>query len=197
MGRKSLTKERTAQILDAFETCIVRHGLEGATLQHVADEAGLRLSMINHYIGKRDALVKAMIARFIETYERDTAAFLQLLPHNNRLDHLLDFYFGAASLQYRPQDSIIMGELMTLSGRDAAVREQILGVYRLIEQSFLDEIERKYAGVSAEKIQQTAYGLMSLWYGNSSLIWLGFDQGRMKWMRESAEYIIQQLEGRG
>ncbi|MGB1250771.1 MAG: TetR/AcrR family transcriptional regulator [Candidatus Promineifilaceae bacterium] len=194
MGRKSLATERTSQILDAFETCIVRHGLEGATLQRIANEAGMRVSMIDHYIGKRDALVEAMTARFFKTYKRDTAAFLATLPVEDRLTHLLDFYFSDASLQYRSQDTIIMGELMTVSERDVAVREQLIGIYRLIESGFYDVIRQQYPQVSAETAAQTAYALMSLWYGNSSFIWLGFDQKRLTWVRHSAELLVQTLD---
>ena len=74
MGRKSLASERTSQILDAFERCIVQYGLEGATLKRIAKEAGVKLSMIHHYIGNRDMLVKSMVKRFIDTYRHDFQA---------------------------------------------------------------------------------------------------------------------------
>ena len=193
MGRKSLATERIAQILDAFEACIVRHGLEGATLQRIADEAGMRISMIDHYIGKRDALVRAMTTRFFETYKRDTAAFLQMLPAENRLDHLIDFFFSEASQSYRPQDFIIFGELMMLGGRDEAVQQQMVEIYRLIETNFYDEIRNKYPHVSAENAQRAAYALLTLWYGNSTFVWIGFDQQRIRWTRQSAEMILQKL----
>ena len=40
--RPSLAAERTAQILDAFARCIGTHGLEGTSLQRIADEAGVQ-----------------------------------------------------------------------------------------------------------------------------------------------------------
>ena len=41
MARPSVKDERTEAILAAFERCVARHGVEGATLQRTADEAGL------------------------------------------------------------------------------------------------------------------------------------------------------------
>ena len=142
MGRKSLAKERTTQILDAFEACIVDLGLAGATLQQVADRAGVRLSVIDHYIGKREALITAMVARFIEAYQQETAAFLQALPENGRLTTLLNFYFSEAGVFYRPQDSVILTELTALGERNPAIKQQLYTLYQSMETSFYQEIGR-------------------------------------------------------
>jgi len=59
MGRKSLAKERTAQICDAFERCIVARGRAANSLPRVAGEAGVQLSAINHDIGDDAPLKKS------------------------------------------------------------------------------------------------------------------------------------------
>ena len=41
MGRPNLTEVRTSEILDAFERCVARFGLEGSSLERVAEEAGI------------------------------------------------------------------------------------------------------------------------------------------------------------
>lgn len=57
MPRPRLSDTRRPQILDAFSTCIARHGLEGTTLERIAEVAGMKRTILRHYIGNRDNLV--------------------------------------------------------------------------------------------------------------------------------------------
>ena len=41
MGRPSIKAERREQILDAYETCVARFGVGGASLEKIAETAGL------------------------------------------------------------------------------------------------------------------------------------------------------------
>jgi len=76
MGRPSLKKERFEEILDAYEQCVARYGLAGATLEQVARQAGLARPLIRHHIGNRDDLVEALINRFINNSKRYTQAMV-------------------------------------------------------------------------------------------------------------------------
>ena len=60
MGRPNLTEVRTAEILDAFERCVARYGLEGSSLERVAEEAGVKRSILRHYIGNRDEMITGL-----------------------------------------------------------------------------------------------------------------------------------------
>jgi len=193
MGRKSLAVERRNQILDAFEGCIVDHGLEGATMQRIAGIAGVKLSIIPHYFGNREGLVSAMIDRFLETYRDDFENFLTSLPLAERLQSLLDFYFGDSSNIYRPQDSVIMTELMGLAERQPAVKKQLLEIFKLFEDVFCQELQRAYPDVLKRKCEKTAHALLSLWYGSTTLVWLGFQSQHQLWTRETVETILNTL----
>ena len=41
MARPIVKDQRRAEILDAFEACVARYGVEGATLAKTAEQAGL------------------------------------------------------------------------------------------------------------------------------------------------------------
>ena len=43
MGRPSLTEVRTVEILDAFERCVARYGLEGSSLERIAEDGDFSL----------------------------------------------------------------------------------------------------------------------------------------------------------
>ncbi len=194
MGRKSLANERTTQILDAFERCIVKYGLEGATLQRIAKEAGVKLSMIHHYIGNRNKIVEMMVKRFIKTYRRGFQAFLSALPVENRLLLLVDWYFSAEASNYRPQDSVIVTELMALAEREAYVKALLLDMFQLFEQVFDQEIQRSYPKASAEECRAAAHVLLSLWFGHSTFMWLGFEASYRQSARKAVETLLAGLE---
>ena len=73
MARPSVKEKRTEEILNAFEKCVARFGVEGSTLEKIAEEASLRRSLLRHYIGNRDELIDALIARYIERSDADMA----------------------------------------------------------------------------------------------------------------------------
>ncbi|MEM6915929.1 MAG: helix-turn-helix domain-containing protein [Verrucomicrobiota bacterium] len=67
MGRPSKAKERREEILDAFEVLIRQHGLEGASMDKLAEAVGCRRGLIRHYLGNREDLVRALVERLIES----------------------------------------------------------------------------------------------------------------------------------
>ncbi|MCK0069232.1 TetR/AcrR family transcriptional regulator [Kordiimonas laminariae] len=92
MARPSVKEKRTEEILNAFEKCVARFGVEGSTLEKIAEEAGLRRSLLRHYIGNRDELIDALIARYIERSDAD----MQLLANslkNASPQKIIDYLF--------------------------------------------------------------------------------------------------------
>lgn len=51
---------RRPQILDAFAACVARYGIDGSTLDRVAEEAGVTRALVRHYLGNRDEVVVAL-----------------------------------------------------------------------------------------------------------------------------------------
>ena len=80
MPRRSLKEERRSQILDAFEICVARYGVEGATLERVAEEAGLARPLIRHNVGNREDLLDALLERYLESSEHSMRQLLAALP---------------------------------------------------------------------------------------------------------------------
>lgn len=67
------TKRR---ILDAAEQVVLRDGVGHLTLEAAAHQAGLSKGGVLYHFPTRDALVAAMVARIIEQFEDDIAAYL-------------------------------------------------------------------------------------------------------------------------
>jgi AcrR family transcriptional regulator len=75
------TKRR---ILDAAEQVVLRDGVGHLTLEASAAQAGLSKGGVLYHFPTRDALVSAMVARIIEQFEEDIAAYL---PDADAPDH--------------------------------------------------------------------------------------------------------------
>ena len=105
MGRPSLGAQRREQILEAFERCLVTHGLEATTLEAVAAEAGVQRAAIRHFVGNRDELIAASVDHLTQKYRASYAEELRSLdPTGDRLGAILDYLFLS-----KKQDIVIIG----------------------------------------------------------------------------------------
>lgn len=82
MARPSNREERREDLVRALEAVLAEHGLGGATVAKVADEAGVAPGLVHHHFEDREdlmrALARSLLARFRHQLpaERDPAAFL-------------------------------------------------------------------------------------------------------------------------
>ena len=118
MPRRDLTEERTAQILDAFARCVVQYGLDGTSLEQVAEEAGVKRSILRHYVGNRDALINAMVERVVQKYAQQLEAMVAYLPEagNERIETLLSLLFQPEPDE-SAQEAFVFETLIAAAGR--------------------------------------------------------------------------------
>ncbi|MBO6510494.1 MAG: TetR/AcrR family transcriptional regulator, partial [Roseibium sp.] len=93
MARPEIKEDRREQILDAFETCVARYGLEGATLGKTAEIAGLARPLIRHNVGNREDLQQALVDRFLSQSRQSMENLIAFLPGQNRLKAMIDMLF--------------------------------------------------------------------------------------------------------
>lgn len=95
MGRKSLAKERRAQILDAFYRCITKQGLHKASIREIAREAGVQPSILHHYFKDRDEMIEELVK---DTVEKISVQYLAEIDRYKdprvRFNKAVDFLFG-------------------------------------------------------------------------------------------------------
>lgn len=167
MPRKDLTSERTGQILDAFEKCILRFGLESSSLEKVADEAGMKRPIIRHYVGNRSELVIALTDRLVENYRKETHEMIASLGESNRVDALLKTLFSRAGRS--SSESVLLYEnLILTAGRDEVIRERLSEWTREFVKVVRDELLREYPGSAGHR--DVAWGVVSIYYNHVSLI---------------------------
>lgn len=171
MSRPSLKSQRVAQILDAYEACVVRYGVEGATLKRIAAEAGLARPLIRHNVGNRDDILNAAFQRFLEKSDRYTRALIDLLPENDRVSTLIEWLFSEEDA-----DDNMTRVSNALIAATSQHPEMARGMRDWI-QSFIErlagELEREHRRAAPEAIRAVAAGIAGIYFSVDALSVLG------------------------
>ena len=171
MGRPSLKKERFEEILDAFERCVARYGLAGATLEQVAAEAGLARPLIRHHIGNRDDLVDALINRFQQNSDLYMQAMVFELPRENHFSVFIDRLFDE---KYFNRNLVLVTEALIAAANDhPQLEKQLTGTIESIIVVISDELNREYPKSSSNSINEVATGILAIYFNVDSLSMLG------------------------
>jgi len=193
MGRKDLTETRRNQILDAFERCIVELGISGATLTKVAEVAQINRGMIHHYIGDRNNLVFALIERLVGSYREEFSKYLEAHKDNPNVNTIVEYFFEEWS-GAGPNDDVIIDALVAEAAQDSQILNLLLELYSLLENTITAELRNIYPNATEERCHNVAYAIMSMAYGSSTMMWLGFDRTRLPEVRSLVKTMIQTLE---
>ena len=192
MGRKDLTAERTSEILVAFERCVIKYGLE-ASLEQIAEEAGMTRSIIRHYIGNRDEVVRQLI-------ESITTQFLaQLRTASNRLsspervlEDTLNYLFSGNQTVEEWEKPIIQ-VLMSARERYPEAKRQLKQMFEELLNMLAHDLAQIHPQNSASRYHQVAYSILCLTMMNNSFMELGMERTYNTIARQQAEILISTL----
>ena len=160
MPRPSIAAERRVEILQAFEACALRKGLEATTLADVAEEAGLPRPLVRHFMGNRADMVSGLIERMML---RASDAIEQALTSagDQREEDLLQVVLNKAFVD--PITNRLMIQLWQQSWTDEELRAQLEGVYRRCIEQIHDRLYQK----AAQSTFDCAYALAAMALGNA------------------------------
>ena len=168
MGRPSLVAERTAEILDAFERCIARFGIEGSSLERIAEEAGVKRSILRHYVGNREALVEALADRVIDKYEQAFASYLDQTSHLQPVDQLMGYLFPAKAVS-STESLLVLESLIAASASSTAIRQKMRGYVDRLIACCADLLHEVYPNASKQHCWAVGYGVVSICFNHESL----------------------------
>lgn len=172
MARPSVKDERTEAILAAFERCVARYGVEGATLQRVADEAGLARGLLRHHVGNREALIAAVAERFLRKNDALTAELLAVLPASGRVEALIDLLF-APEYASEASDLRVADALIAAAGTRPELRKLLREWFEDFERKIAGELRRAYPAAAEEDLRAVTSGLVGIYFSVDSLALLG------------------------
>lgn len=192
MGRPDLTEVRTAEILDAFERCVARYGLHGSSLERVAEEAGMKRSVVRHYMGNRDEMVEALAQRVAADCRDHLDAFVSSISEGKRIEQLLAWFFPDSS--HGTTDSLLAVESLIAAGEDyPKVRELMTAYVEGVVSMAAEQLRLAYPKAGRSQCWTVAYGLVGICFNHSSLSPLSLPTKYLKAARTSARALIETL----
>lgn len=163
VGRKSVAAERRAQILDAFQRCAVRKGVEGTSLREVAREAGIPVSNLHHYFENRDEMVCELVRRLVDRLMEELEAQLRdLQDPERRIKSLLEMMFGPET--QRLDFGALFYDCWSLAHRSETVRQVFQTQIREHRARFIGALRAapEFSGVSKGDLREIANILIAL-----------------------------------
>ena len=191
MARPSLKEERRAQILEAFELCVARHGVEGATLERVAEQAGLTRSLIRHNVGNRDDLLEALVERFLASTETQLEELAKALPAERRLETLIDWLFDPT--QTDGHEVLVSEALIAAAANDPGLAGELRGWLASVVDAFGEILAQDRPEADGESIEAVATGLTALYFNSESTAALGPMPELRQASRNAARRLIDSL----
>ncbi|WP_420584808.1 TetR/AcrR family transcriptional regulator [Ruegeria sp.] len=94
MPRPSLKDQRSQEILDAYLTCVARFGLEGATQERIAEEAGVKRPLLRHYLGNKDEMITALADYVVSGFAESLDGLRRALHDGSTAKDLVDALFA-------------------------------------------------------------------------------------------------------
>lgn len=167
MPRPSVKDQRSEQILDAFEICVARFGVEGATLERVAEEAGLARALIRHNVGNRDDLLDALTSRFFAQSDNSMKQFISMLPTKDRAKTMIDWLFDPGS---GDAQSVLLSEaLIAASGSNPKLARGMRKWTRKFISDIASVLSEEFPKADERAIKSVAAGITGIYFNVESM----------------------------
>lgn len=192
MPRPSLKSERTEAILDAIEHCVIRDGIKGITLESIAEEAGLRRSLLRHNVGNREQLIEAFLDRFFARSDQAIESLLAGLPDQNRIPVLLDLLFDESEHNHRL--TLVALALTAAAAGDRNIRRRLREWNKDFVAVIAAELHAFFPASGQAACDEVAAGLVGIYFNAESLTPLGSMTALRQASQRAAERLINTLE---
>lgn len=193
MPRPSLKEQRTQEILDAFARCVARYGVEGSTLDRIAEEAGVKRTILRHYIGNRDDLIAALGARVEADFMVRTEALFDALPRTGRIEWLIEALFQTET-HSNAEDVAVAQALISAGELYPDIAERLRGWVVRFDALIAKELADRFPHASKTDIQAVAFGLLGIYFNADALAPLGLPRRFDAASKTAAEKLVKTLE---
>ncbi|MDA4847982.1 TetR/AcrR family transcriptional regulator [Hoeflea poritis] len=192
MGRPSIKAERTAEILNAYEQCVARFGIEGATLERVASQAGLARALIRHNVGNRDALFDALVERFFDVSEQRVVDLIAALPERDRAPVLIDILFD---VRHGNDTHVLVAEALIAAAADRpALAKRMKNWIDDFVSAIAAVLRHSYPDAAQGRVTAVATGVTGIYFNVDSLAMLGGMTDLRRNSKEAALLLVCTLE---
>jgi AcrR family transcriptional regulator len=174
-----VTKERTpteTALLQAAESCLLRHGLAGLSTRKVAEEAGMPLSQIHYHLGSKRGLLLALLEFQNEKLlARQQQMYGQPQPLWKRWNQACDYLDEDIASGYVR----VLQEMIAAGWSDARIakqlRKNLRGWFDLLTQ-VANEAADRIGSLGGFKAAELAALIGNVFLGSEAMILLGFSE---------------------
>lgn len=192
MPRPNKQAERKLQILTAMGDCVARYGLYGATLEKIAEQAGLARALVRHNVGNRDILVVEFIDNFLDKSYAASKVLFASLPDNEKATALIEVLFDPA---FSDPKSLLIAEALIAAGHDdSALAERMRKWVRDFNAEVEAVIKEDYPKAEPETTAGVAAGLVGIYFNVESMTPLGDMPDLRSASKRAALALITTLE---
>lgn len=197
MARPSVKEERTEEILQAYEKCVALYGVEGATQQRIAEEAGIARPLLRHHVGNSDDLLKMSVKRFVDRSEKAMAEMYAYLPKNVNGETFVGSLFQPSSSKEQHNDVMIAAAFIYAAQTNKEIKEQMqLWLSRFVE-GFTSQLQNIYPNVESDRVKSVSAGIIGIYFNVESIAPLGANKPFIDNSRQAALYLLQALTYEG
>jgi TetR/AcrR family transcriptional regulator, repressor for uid operon len=151
--RRAADAERRERIVEAAERAFVRHGFHAATMQHVADEAGMSPGNLYRYFPSKEAIVEGLCEVDKVRRAGSFSAFADFMARNGDLAEAIRWGMREHVLSKPPEKARMIVEIWAEAGRNPRVAE----ITKTLDADVLSGLERlidvaKAAGAASPQL---------------------------------------------
>ena len=143
MPRPILKEQRTREILDAYLACVARYGLEGATQERIAAKAGLKRTIIRHYVGNKKDMVYALTTYLVAEFNDQTRIFENSGFKERCIEDLINLLFSNEALT-DPRLVLVYQALIFAVEKYPEIRKPLLGSIERLDKFIAGVLSSRY-----------------------------------------------------
>lgn len=186
VGRPSVHDQRKREIVWAFIELVADKGLEHISLDDVAAAAGVQRAALRHFVGNREDLVSAAIAKITRRALADTGTRLSF-------SEVVGMLFDPGRMENADVLDRAWGELLPEAMRSPATRTIVRESYDKLVSLIARTLRQQYPKASRSQIADTAYAIACMAEQNYIFQRVGYPKARCKGLKESALALSDRL----
>ena len=193
MARKSVKIQRSKEILDAFERCISKWGLDGASLERIATESAIKRPALRHFIGNRDELIVALVKSMVGEYKFIQSSMTKILRKADRgPEEMISMLLFQSDLT-SPNRILVLMNLYAAAPRYPKVQKELRAWYKNYVNWVADRLHEFKPKADKELVSTVAAGLIGIAFNYASLAPLELDASHQEKAVEACRTLIKLL----
>lgn len=188
MARPSVAAERREQIIEATLLTIARHGVSSASLDRIAETAGMARGHVRHFAGNRDELL-ADTARSVFSEDGEPTI---LPPSAVTFADALDYLFGEDFTRSDAENAVVLG-FVELARTTPAIADILALAYGRTRERLAELAAIAYPGVASASLSVIADGTLTAALGNVFMGDFDPDVARTANARRAVEALVDGL----